>query len=213
MRVIARTERPHPGAQLRITDPEGLRVTAFATNSTRGQLPDLELRHRRRARAEDRIRCAKDTELSNLPLHTLAQNHIWCAVVTLAAEITAWMQLLALSGTQAPVGTQEAAAAVVHHRRHPHPTRTHSRADAQSRNTPGPPSPTTPSPRCDWPPPRADASTPTRPRQHEDPRALDPTPTRGDTGRTDTPPCHHQRPRTTPSPANCPSASQPVNDP
>lgn len=55
-----RKERPHPGAQLRITDVDGLRVTAFATNSTRGQLPDLELRHRSRARAEDRIRCAKD---------------------------------------------------------------------------------------------------------------------------------------------------------
>jgi hypothetical protein len=61
MRVIARKERPHPGAQLRITDADGLRVTAFATDLTRGQLPDLELRHRRRARAEDRIRCVKDT--------------------------------------------------------------------------------------------------------------------------------------------------------
>jgi len=39
MRVIARKERPHPGAQLRITDTDGLRVTAFATNSVRGQLP------------------------------------------------------------------------------------------------------------------------------------------------------------------------------
>ena len=101
MRVIARKERPHPGAQLRITDPDGLRVTAFATNTTGGQLPDLELRHRRRARAEDRIRCAKDTGLRNLPLQTLAQNRIWCAVVTLAAEITAWMQLLALRGSVA----------------------------------------------------------------------------------------------------------------
>ncbi len=101
MRVIARKERPHPGAQLRITDPDGLRVTAFATNTTRGQLPDLELRHRRRARAEDRIRCAKDAGLRNLPLHTLAQNHIWCAVVVLAAEITAWIQLLALTSTDA----------------------------------------------------------------------------------------------------------------
>jgi hypothetical protein len=55
MRVIVRKERPHPGAQLRITDPDGHRVTAFATNTTRGQLADLELRHRRRARCEDRI--------------------------------------------------------------------------------------------------------------------------------------------------------------
>ena len=101
MRVIARKERPHPGAQLRITDADGLRVTAFATNTARGQLPDLELRHRRRALAEDRIRCAKDTGLRNLPLHSLNQNRIWCAIVTLAAEITAWMQLLALSGSNA----------------------------------------------------------------------------------------------------------------
>jgi hypothetical protein len=33
-------------------------------DSTRGQLPDLERRHRR-ARAEDRIPCAKDTGLTN----------------------------------------------------------------------------------------------------------------------------------------------------
>ncbi|MDQ2710393.1 MAG: IS1380 family transposase, partial [Actinomycetota bacterium] len=106
MRVIARKERPHPGAQLRITDADGLRVTAFATNTTGGQLPDLELRHRRRARAEDRIRCAKDTGLRNLPLHSFAQNQLWCAIVTLAAEITAWMQLLALSGTHDTSGAR-----------------------------------------------------------------------------------------------------------
>ena len=70
MRVIVRKERPHPGAQLRFTDADGLRVTAFATNSSRGQLADLELRHRRRARCEDRIRNAKDTGLTNLPFCT-----------------------------------------------------------------------------------------------------------------------------------------------
>jgi hypothetical protein len=105
MRVIIRKERPHPGAQLRITDVDGNRVTAFATNTRAGrpgaQLPDLELRHRRRARAEDRIRCAKDTGLTNLPLHDFAQNQIWCAIVTLACELTAWMQMLALTGHQA----------------------------------------------------------------------------------------------------------------
>ena len=89
------------GAGARITDADGLRVTAFATNTTGGQLPDLELRHRRRARAEDRIRCAKDTGLRNLPLHGLDSNRIWCAIVTLAAEITAWMQLIALTSSDA----------------------------------------------------------------------------------------------------------------
>ena len=98
MRLIVRKERPHPGAQLRITDIDGHRITAFVTNSRRGQLADLELRHRRRARAEDRIRCAKDTGLTNLPLHDFAQNEIWCAIVALACELTAWMQTLALTG-------------------------------------------------------------------------------------------------------------------
>jgi hypothetical protein len=101
MRLIVRKERPHPGAQLRITDLDGHRITAFVTNTSRGQVADLELRHRRRARAEDRIRCAKDTGLANLPLHDFAQNEIWCAIVALAADLVAWMQTLALTGTAA----------------------------------------------------------------------------------------------------------------
>jgi hypothetical protein len=98
MRVIVRKERPHPGAQLRITDLDGHRITAFVTNTTRGQLADLELRHRRRARCEDRIRAAKDTGLANLPLHDFTQNQIWCAIVALACEVTAWMQTLTVTG-------------------------------------------------------------------------------------------------------------------
>ena len=101
--VIVRAERPHPGAQLRFTDSDGNRLTAFITNTTRGQLADLELRHRRRARCEDRIRNMKDTGLRNLPLHDLSQNQIWIAVVMLATELTAWMQMLALTGEDARV--------------------------------------------------------------------------------------------------------------
>jgi hypothetical protein len=100
MRVIVRKERPHPGAQLRITDVNGWRVTAFATNTPPGgpgsQLPELELRHRRRARVEDRIRCMKDAGLRNLPLHRFNTNRIWLAIVALAADLLAWMQTLAL---------------------------------------------------------------------------------------------------------------------
>ena len=101
MRVLVRKERPHPGAQLRFTDADGHRLTAFATNTTQGQLADLELRHRRRARAEDRIRAAKTTGLSNLPLHGFAHNKIWVAIVALALELTAWTQMLALTHHQA----------------------------------------------------------------------------------------------------------------
>lgn len=101
MRVIVRKERPHPGAQLRFTDRDGLRLTAFVTNTRRGQLPDLELRHRRRARCEDRIRTAKVTGLQNLPLHGFDQNRIWLALVQLACELIAWMQMLALTDVAA----------------------------------------------------------------------------------------------------------------
>ena len=101
MRVIARRERPAPGAQLRFDDVDGYRITAFATNTRKGQLADLELRHRRRARAEDRIRIAKDTGLANLPLHGLDANRIWCQLVLMAMELTAWMQQLALTGNDA----------------------------------------------------------------------------------------------------------------
>ena len=98
MRVIARKERPHPGAQLRFTDIDGHRFTCLATDAKRGQLADLELRHRRRARCEDRIRCAKDTGLRNLPLKGFAQNQVWCEIVALACELLAWMQMIALAG-------------------------------------------------------------------------------------------------------------------
>ena len=95
MRIIARRERPHPGAQLRITDHDGWRITVFATNTRGGRLADLEVRHRLRARAEDRIRGLKDTGLSNLPLQEFAKNQIWLELVQLAAELLTWTQLLA----------------------------------------------------------------------------------------------------------------------
>ena len=40
------------------------------------------------------------TGLRNLPLASFAANQIWCAVVALAAEITAWMQMLAFSDAE-----------------------------------------------------------------------------------------------------------------
>ncbi|MFG2677286.1 IS1380 family transposase [Streptomyces sp. NPDC048445] len=98
MRLIVRKERPHPGAQLRITDADGLRLTAFATNTTDTPIAALEPRHRQRARAEDRIRAARATGLRNLPLHESAQNQIWLEVVQLALDLLAWLPMLALTG-------------------------------------------------------------------------------------------------------------------
>ncbi len=72
MRLILRKERPHPGAQLRFTDADGLRLTAFVTNTRGGQLADLELRHRRRARCEDRIRVAVTSREEEATMNTRA---------------------------------------------------------------------------------------------------------------------------------------------
>ena len=102
MRVIARRERPHPGAQLRLTDHEGWRITCFATN-TRGPgwtLAALEVRHRQRARCEDRIRALKDTGLRNLPFHGFAHNQLWLEIVALAADLIAWTQTLAFDQSE-----------------------------------------------------------------------------------------------------------------
>ena len=95
MRVIARRERPHPGAQLRLTDEDGWRITCFATNTKGWRLADLEVRHRQRARAEDRIRNLKDTGLRNLPFQGFAQNQIWVEIISLAADLLVWTQTLA----------------------------------------------------------------------------------------------------------------------
>jgi hypothetical protein len=107
MRVIARREIPHPGAQLRLTDHNGWRITCFATNTpTQAQDPagwaleELEVRHRQRARAEDRIRCLKDTGLRNLPFHGYQQNRIWVEIVALAADLLTWTQTLAFDAHQ-----------------------------------------------------------------------------------------------------------------
>jgi hypothetical protein len=98
MRLIVRKERPHPGAQLRITDADGMRITCFATNTTGRPIAELELRHRLRARAEDRIRAARATGLRNLPLHDTAQNRDWLEIVQIALDLLAWMPMLALNG-------------------------------------------------------------------------------------------------------------------
>jgi hypothetical protein len=98
IRLIVRKERPHPGAQLRITDADGMRITCFATNTTGRPIAGLELRHRLRARAEDRIRAARATGLRNLPLHDTAQNRVWLEIVQIALDLLAWMPMLALNG-------------------------------------------------------------------------------------------------------------------
>lgn len=102
-RVIVRRERPHPGAQLRFTDIDGHRFTAFITDSIGGQLADLEVHHRSHARVEDRIRCGKTTGLRNLPCRGYAENKVWLELALTAADLLTWAQALCFTGDLARV--------------------------------------------------------------------------------------------------------------
>lgn len=99
MRVIVRRERPHPGAQLSLFEErDGWRYQAFVTNTKVGQLAFLEARHRAHARVEDRIRHAKDSGLGRFPSREFAINQTWLTLTMIAADLTAWTRLLALTG-------------------------------------------------------------------------------------------------------------------
>lgn len=99
-RLICRRERPHPGAQLSFTDHDGHRFTALPTDSE-GEIACLELRHRRRARVEDAIRCGKETGMRNLPFAGFAANEAWLELSLIAQDLLAWSKALLLGGALA----------------------------------------------------------------------------------------------------------------
>ena len=76
-------------------DPDGTPREEADVAELTGQLADLEVRQRRRDRCGDRFHAATDMGLRNLPLHSFAQNRIWCQIVALASEFSTWMGLLA----------------------------------------------------------------------------------------------------------------------
>jgi len=96
-RVIVRRERPHPGAQLSFTDHDGHRFLATLTDQP-GNPAEIERRHRARANAEDRVRCAKQTGLDNLPFREFALNEVWLELSLIASDLTVWTQALTLTG-------------------------------------------------------------------------------------------------------------------
>jgi hypothetical protein len=98
MRVIARRERPHPGAQLTFTDLHGYRFQAFATDTQVGQLAHLEARHRAHARVEDRIRTAKHTGIGRFPSRQFNINAVWLELSLLGCDLIAWTQTTLLDG-------------------------------------------------------------------------------------------------------------------
>jgi hypothetical protein len=97
-RMLCRREDAHPGAQLRFTDHDGHRFQVFVTDQPDPNLAVVELRHRQRARVEDRIRAAKATGLRNLPFDLLRRNAVWLELVLAAQDLTCWTQALLLDG-------------------------------------------------------------------------------------------------------------------
>jgi Transposase DDE domain group 1 len=108
MRIFARRERPHPGAQLTLFEAEdGWRYTLWVTNrpaATRGWLGQpayIDATHRVHARVEDAIRTGKDCGIGKYPSTALAMNQAWQAAALTAATLLAWLKLLALDGALA----------------------------------------------------------------------------------------------------------------
>ena len=100
-RVLCRREDAHPGAQLRFTDDDGHRFQVFVTDQADPEIAVLELRHRQRARVEDRIRAAKATGLQNLPFDRWRRNAIWLELVLAAQDLCCWTQALLVDGALA----------------------------------------------------------------------------------------------------------------
>jgi len=98
MRMIARREDPHPGAQLTFTDVDGHRFQVVVTDCVDDDIAYLEALYRGRGRVERRICDAKDTGMANLPSASFAINQTWLTLVGIAQDLFAWTQLLILDG-------------------------------------------------------------------------------------------------------------------
>lgn len=105
MRVFARRERPHPGAQLTLFEAEdGWRYSLWASNvpaglrGWRGQLGYIDAAHRVHARVEDRIRTGKDCGIGRFPSFDFGINSAWLAASLIAATLLCWLRLIALDG-------------------------------------------------------------------------------------------------------------------
>jgi hypothetical protein len=105
MRVFARRERPHPGAQLSLFEAaDGWRYSLWATNlpaatsGWRGQCAYIDAAHRVHARVEDVIRTGKNTGLGHFPSHDYGLNKTWLDASMIACILLSWLRLIALDG-------------------------------------------------------------------------------------------------------------------
>ena len=105
MRIFARRERPHPGAQLTLFEAgDGWRYSLWVTNrpaDTKGWLGQnayIDAAHRVHARVEDAIRTGKDAGLGHFPSFDYQVNAAWLTAAMTGQILLAWLKLLALDG-------------------------------------------------------------------------------------------------------------------
>jgi hypothetical protein len=105
MRIFARRERPHPGAQLTLFEAEdGWRYSLWVTNrpaDTKGWLGQnayIDAAHRVHARVEDAIRTGKDAGLGHFPSFDYQVNAAWLTAAMTGQILLAWLKLLGLDG-------------------------------------------------------------------------------------------------------------------
>ena len=98
LRMIARRELPHPGAQLTFTDLDGHRYQVFITDCDDPDIAYLEALYRGRGRAERQICDTKTLGLTNLPSHSFAINTTWLQLTLIAHDLLAWTRALTLDG-------------------------------------------------------------------------------------------------------------------
>jgi hypothetical protein len=106
MRVIVRRRRLYAHEQPTLFDTNGFRYSCFVTNTPatgrRGLgVQYVDARHRVHARVEDDVRTTQDTGLGRLPSKSWAVNKAWCAAITIAVDLIAWLRLYALTGALA----------------------------------------------------------------------------------------------------------------
>lgn len=96
MRVFGRRTPRTPGEQAELGQDPNWRYGAFATNTSAGQVQQLDARHRTQAHVEDRIKELKACGGTRLPSTSYARNSAWLHLAAHAVTVLAWLRLLAL---------------------------------------------------------------------------------------------------------------------
>jgi len=97
-RCIIRREPLHPGAQRSLFPALDYRYWGFYTDQD-GDPIDLDVTMRAHAHVEQHIERLKDSGLLRFPFSSFCANANWMMLVTLAADLVRWFQLLCFEGS------------------------------------------------------------------------------------------------------------------